>query len=861
MKTIRIMLLALFMIGAAGVAQSQETAGNVLLLNSYHTGYLWTDEITQGVQLAFEGKNIELHVDYMDTKRQFSPAYQNLMAQILQLKHDKHGYDAVITSDDDAFDFVLRNRRQLFGSTPVIFCGVNYLRRERLRGIENVTGVNEQGDIQSNLGLIEKLHPDCRKIVVITDNTTTGKRIQEEVERIRAERDDSAPGLEMVHNVSVPELIAALRGMGKDTVVLYTFFFRDKNDQFLEYDVGVRLVEENAVVPVYGAWNFTFGFGIVGGFLVTGLDQGYEAGRKAIAVLNGVDADEIPIEFDTPTELRFDYRQLLEHDIPLSGIPENARIFFKPESFYEQNKKLIWMTVSVFGLLLTALLGIGYGFIRSRQAEREIRNFKKVIDVSSDAIGMSTPDGRHYYQNKVFDDLFGDIGDDPPGTIYADRQVGRAIFDTIMGGNEWIGEVAMHGKDKKVHDIFLRAYPVKKEGKIIALVGVHTDLTERKRSEADLRKMEKLKGVGTLAGGIAHDFNNILMGLFGNISLARSMLSADHPARGFLGEAEKSMNRATRLTKQLLTFSRGGDPVKEDASLGLLVEEVVCFDLSGSNVMPIFNIANDLWLAEVDKGQMQQVFSNLTINAAQAMSGGGNLYVTLENEEIEEPAAQPLTPGKYVKMTMEDEGTGIEPKHLDRVFDPYYSTKQTGSGLGLTTVYSVIKKHGGHIRVASEPGRGTTFTVYLPASDKARLPETATPEGTEPTTAPRNHVLVMDDEEMIRQVASDMLEAIGCTVQTAPDGEKALELYVQSMNSGNPFDLVIMDLTVRGGMGGKEAVEKLLAIDPGAKVIVSSGYASDPVLANHRKYGFRGIVSKPYDIGQLQEVLRRVLNA
>ncbi|MCD6388021.1 MAG: cache domain-containing protein [Desulfobulbaceae bacterium] len=397
------------------------------------------------------------------------------------------------------------------------------------------------------------------------------------------------------------------------------------------------------------------------------------------------------------------------------------------------------------------------------------------------------------------------------------------------------------------------------QGKPVRFAGTHQDITQRKRAEEELQKMDKLKSVGTLAGGIAHDFNNILMSLFGNISIAKLELSKDHPAFKFLSEAEKSMNRATRLTNQLLTFAKGGKPIKKDIPLDELVEGTVRFDLSGSNVKPVFETSANLWLAEVDKGQMQQVFSNLTINANQAMPDGGHLYITMENEDLSDKSLLDLKPGKYIKVTVRDEGTGIDKKHLERIFDPYFTTKQAGSGLGLATTYSIVNRHGGHISVESALGKGTVFTLHLPASEARRLPEAREPAAKPFSPAQRAKGLVMDDEEMIRDIASQMLKKNGYKVQTAEGGKQAIEMYSQALDSGEPFDAVILDLTIPGGMGGEAAIKEILVLDPKAKCIVSSGYADDRIMSNYTEYGFKDIVSKPYAISQLQEVLSRVL--
>jgi len=506
----------------------------------------------------------------------------------------------------------------------------------------------------------------------------------------------------------------------------------------------------------------------------------------------------------------------------------------------------------------TRFMGTHSDITERKLAEDEIKNFKKAMDASSDAIGMATADGEHYYQNSRFDELFGDVGTDPPSTLYVDENVGREVFNTILSGDEWIGEVAMYGRDKSVLDILLRAYPVKKHGRVTAVVGVHTNITELKKAEEELKKMDRLKSVGTLAGGIAHDFNNILSGVFGNISIARIHLDRAHPSYTFLEEAEKSMERATLLTRQLLTFSRGGDPIKEDVSIERLVREVVRFDLSGSNVKPIFQVDDDLWMVKVDTGQMQQVFSNLTINADQAMPEGGHLYVILENVEVDDPTLN-LAPGRYVKAAIRDEGSGIDREHLDKIFDPYFTTRETGSGLGLATVYSIINKHGGYISVSSTPGSGSTFTLYLPVHQSITRIEKHHPEDNKSAIDYPARILVMDDEQMIREIASKMLEVAGCKVETATDGKEAIEKYKESMHSDNPFDLVIMDLTVPGGMGGEEAIKELLTLDPDAKAIVSSGYSHGSMQAHFRDYGFRGLVTKPYRMNTLLDVAKRVL--
>ena len=442
----------------------------------------------------------------------------------------------------------------------------------------------------------------------------------------------------------------------------------------------------------------------------------------------------------------------------------------------------------------------------------------------------------------------------------ADNPAKRALrLGIIVGLANHTLLIARDGSQRQVAD---SAAPIRDvQGIITGVVLVFRDVTQEYQLQNELQKMQKLESIGTLAGGIAHDFNNILMGLFGNIELAEAALPRDHPCFKSLEQAKTSMDRATRLTSQLLTFARGGEPLRQEICLGDLMEEIVAFDLSGSNAKALFKRDQNLRAVNADKGQIQQVFSNLTINARQAMPEGGRIHFTLENADILSKDDVPgLTPGKYVRVTVQDEGKGIDAEHLDRVFDPYFTTKQTGSGLGLTTVYSIINRHGGTLTVQSEPDQGTTFQFYLPACEQAKHPQAPLniPDVSLRIKKPAT-ILVMDDEEMICEVMTAMLEHLGFGVTTAPGGAEALELYKKALQKGHPFDAVIMDLTIPGGMGGKEAIGDLLIMDPHATAIASSGYADDPVMANYADYGFKGIATKPYTMKNLEELLRKAI--
>jgi PAS domain S-box-containing protein len=397
------------------------------------------------------------------------------------------------------------------------------------------------------------------------------------------------------------------------------------------------------------------------------------------------------------------------------------------------------------------------------------------------------------------------------------------------------------------------------DGAIAGAVWVFRDITDTLRLEHERSKAVRLESLGILAGGLAHDFNNILTGIVGNISLAR--LDARHTDEmgRHLEQAERACLRARGITAQLLTFSKGGAPVKKTASIHGLVEEMTTFALRGSKVAPMFDIPQELWKVCVDAAQVSQVVSNLVINAQQAMPEGGTLRVEMRNvavpiDEIREGVRIPS--GRYVTIGIVDHGVGIAKEHLCRIFDPYFTTKQNGSGLGLATSYSILTAHGGYITVESNEGVGTRFVVYLPAAQAVDSPGQRQP--TVPRTARGGRALIMDDEETIRDVARGMFERLGYETVTSRHGAEAIERFEQALHAGRPFDIVVMDLTVPGGMGGKEALPYLKALDPQVRAIVASGYAGDAVVANFEEWGFSGMIPKPFVIGEIQDALVRV---
>ena len=547
----------------------------------------------------------------------------------------------------------------------------------------------------------------------------------------------------------------------------------------------------------------------------------------------------------------------------------------------------------------------GIEFVRDiterRKAEDKLKLFSEAIEEAMDGIQIVSLEGIVIYSNKSVKEIYGFSPEELVGRhvneMNADREfAGQVIIPSMKESGRWNGEVNVLHKDGRTFPVWISTSLVKDErGVPIAMVGIIRDITERKQAEGvqkrhreqlmklveertrelsaaneklrteindrekmehELLKAQKLESLGTLAGGIAHDFNNLLASIMGNISLAMLDLNRDNGVYRLLEGAEKASLRAQDLTRQLLTFSKGGAPVKKTVAIGELIREVAGFTLPGSRVNYDFSLPDDLWFVDVDEGQVSQVIHNLVINADHAMPKGGTISISCENVVVADPPKLPLRQGSYVQVSVQDHGVGIAQAHLSKIFDPYFTTKQKGSGLGLATSYSIIRQHGGNIFAESELGKGTTFTLYLPASISGKAKKGANELKLFTGTG---RILLMDDEEDVRRTTGDVLKRLGYTVEFAEDGATAVELYQKMRLAGTPFDAVIMDLTIPGGMGGKETLTKLLEVDPDVKAIVSSGYSNDPIMADYRTYGFRGVVTKPYRIKDLAETLHTVL--
>jgi PAS domain S-box-containing protein len=472
----------------------------------------------------------------------------------------------------------------------------------------------------------------------------------------------------------------------------------------------------------------------------------------------------------------------------------------------------------------------------------------RVLDVNQTMLDMYGVTREEVMQMSIVEDFSGP--GNPLGMI-------PEIWNSVLEGEylcfEWNARRPLDGSCFPV-EVCLRR--ISFGGGDLILANVH-DMTERRRMQDEMIKSQKLESLGLFAGGIAHDFNNILTAILGNLSFVRHQMDPSLTFSKRLAECEKAVSRAVELTRQLLTFSRGGEPVKKLLSPSSLIVDAASFALRGSNVRCATELADDLWCLEADEGQLCQALHNLILNAAQAMPNGGEVTVKAVNEMMDRDNHLKLQPGAYITITVNDHGCGIPRENLIKIFDPYFTTKPNGSGLGLASAYSIVKRHGGHLEVFSTVGEGSNFAVRLPASPGMRPEEEKSKN--KPQTAGSGRVLIMDDEEMIRVIAAEILEHLGYEVESCADGREAVERFRSARESNHPFSVVILDLTIPGGMGGKIVAQHILEIDPDAVLIVSSGYSNDPVIANYRDYGFSGVINKPFDADSLGSELENLL--
>lgn len=737
----------------------------VLLLNSYHHGYLWTDEVTRGIRETLSPAGIDLHIEYMDTKRQYRYKLLYLLSEGLKIKQEKHQYDLVITSDDNAFNFIQIWREHIFDGVPVVFCGVNYLKPETIKDLDGYTGINEEMDIKGNIDLIKRLHPELKKIIVITDDTTTGKQNQKEAYRVAALPENNSIDIELVYDISINNLIDLVQNLKKDTIVLFTIFIRDKHDLFLEYEPTLARVADASPVPLYATQNFTIGLNVVGGFLTNGYDQGVSAAKQAVQILSGQPVAMIPVRWETPTHPRFDFRQIQRHGINIKNLPPQSQILFKPVTFYDENKLLIEITGLVFAMLIIAIVGVSYGFLKSKRAEKEVSEKEKFYrnlfeNAPSGMYEMDLKTMKFIYANKQLCNLLGyekdefsdlellDLITEESKPLYNERIKKLIAGETDIPRSV---EYQMLRKDGQKKWVVLNIDFIQENDKAARARVVIHDITERKQLEEFMVQSEKMLSIGGLAAGMAHEINNPLAGMMQNAQVVYNRLSQSLPAnlkaaeeigitideiktymekRNILRQLE-SINtagtRAAQIVNNMLSFARKSDSTRQWYHPEGLIDEALSLAQSDYNLTKKYDFRQikiskeyepDLPEFPCEKSKIEQVLLNIFKNSSEAMASEENRTLTSELK------LRLFQEKEHICIEIEDNGPGMEDHTRKRVFEPFFTTKSVdeGTGLGLSVSYFIIvDDHKGQMDVTSTPGQGTCFTIRLPKQNP--LPE------------------------------------------------------------------------------------------------------------------------------------------
>lgn len=517
--------------------------------------------------------------------------------------------------------------------------------------------------------------------------------------------------------------------------------------------------------------------------------------------------------------------------------------------------------------VVTSVMGISRDITDRKKTEEALRlserRYRTLIEQASDGIFLVSRDGKIIDVNTAGCRMLGYTREEilqlHPRQLVDESEVesNPLMLGKLRSGDSLVNQRHLRRKDGTF--VFAEnCIKVLPDGNIQAIV---RDISERARIERERVRSQKLESVALLAGSIAHDFGNFLTAILGNISLANTLLSPSNQVFSILSDAENACLKARALTQQLLSFSSGKAPVKKRVSIRELISGTVRFAVAGSKVTPLFEFDENLFDAEVDPDRLSQAIHNIVINALQTRSHGGKLRVACGNLTLKRLTlfyGLRIPPGDYIQISIEDEGTGIHPRHLPRIFDPYFTTKQDGTGLGLTTAYSIIKQHGGYITLESQPGVGTTFYIFLPATAPR---EKVKEEPREYIPTGKGRVLVVDDDEALRNLTGKLLRRLGYLPEFATNGEEALQLYRQALHSSSPFDIVMLDMTIPDSLDGYETMQELIKIDPEVKAILATGYTGSICVQDCQRFSFKGVIAKPYSIGDLARALHSALEA
>jgi len=848
---------------------------HVLILNSYHQGFKWTDEVTKGAIESITSKrsDIRFYVEYMGTKWVFDKQYFEKLQDIYKTKFKTIRFDAIIASDNDAFDFLRKYRNETFGEIPVVFCGVNWFKSEDLSGQTFYTGVNEDADIVTNLDLMLKLHPAVKNIYMVVDLTTTGQIVYQKVKEL-IPRYMNRVKIHILDDLEIPQIIKTVSELSEDSLVFLTIFQKDKSGAFVEYSEIAGMLSKNSRVPVYGLWDFYLGSGIVGGMLTSGHAQGSSAGTLVLRILNGEVADLIPVTMESPNRYRFDFVQMERFGIKQSQLPSGSSVINEPPSFYEVNKGFVWGLIAGVVMLTVSIVILMINTHRRTLAEDAFHNSEKRYSTLVDNLALGIfrndglPGGKFLQANPAMVKMFGyestaDFLSISVDSLYQDPEERKAVLEEVTTrGFVKDKEVLMKKNDGESVWVSINSNAkFDNAGRLVWIDGLFEDITNKKHLELQLQQSQKMEAIGTLAGGVAHDFNNILTAIIGYGNLLKMKFGTNETVMNYVTPMLYASEKATQLTKSLLAFSRKQTIILKKTNINDIVDGMskLLLRVIGDDIQLNIKIYGDKLIVEADSGQLEQVLLNLVTNARDAMPKGG--LISIETSRISVGRRfmikhDALPPGEYAAIFVSDTGTGMSETTQLRIFEPFFSTKDVGkgTGLGLSIVYGIIKQHKGDIGVYSEIGTGTTFKIYLPLVHGEEDEKVV--EDDSPVVGGTEVILVADDDEQVRMLILEVLEAGGYKVLVASDGDEAIAKFKENADS---IDLALLDV-VMAKKNGKEVFDLIHPIRPDLKVLFMSGYTADIINQKGVLDDKIEFVSKPLSPDVLLKKVRQVLS-
>jgi two-component system, cell cycle sensor histidine kinase and response regulator CckA len=846
---------------------------NVFYLNSYHNGYKWSDEEFDGIQSTLNRGpfQIDLQVEYLDAKKYNTPQVIQALFEVFQRKFTEEHFDVVIVSDDDAFIFALHFRSQLFPDVPIVFCGVNDLKPEQVAQ-GNLTGVVESFDLAGTIDVGMKLHPEKRKMVVIGDKSTTGRAITKQIEGAIPIYKDRLQ-VDFWLETTLSEAESRVHGLPDDSFLFFFPYYQVIGNRIYTAEEVMADLYTHSRVPIYTAWEFLLGYGAVGGKMLSGRKHGEQAAEMALKILGGSPTESIPIVDQPMGTYMFDYKVMRHLGIPEKNLPPGSILINAPKAFYELPKELFWTIIISLVLLLITMLFLIMTMMGRRQVELKIKDqltFQETLmDTNPQLVSWKNLDLKYLGANRAFATFFG-IGD--PGKV-----ISKTVEDVVQDPEyvKWSqtadlaviqNKEAFRKVKKKVIDhngntawIEVNKVPLRDQaGKIVGILSTAENITRELDLEKQLMQSQKMEAIGTLAGGIAHDFNNILTSIINSTELAIGDVISESPTAKDLERVLKAARRGGRVVKQILAFSKPSQEGFQPTDIASVVTEVIGLldvSLPGNIEMHSF-ISEKTGAILADPTQIYQATMNLCTNAFQALrEKGGRLQVRLEETSMGKEQAKGLNleAGKYVQLTVDDDGPGIPASIIDKIFDPFFSTKDKaeGTGLGLAVVHGIVKAHMGGIKVDSEEGRGTTFRLFFPRISAADVP--AKKEGAFYGGRGGNILFVEDDEDQLYTLPR-ILENAGYSVTAVGLPAEAIDLI---STGPERFDLLITDYDMPA-MNGIELIQRIQTINPKISSILISG-REDALKAAHAIPSIRRVIIKPYDSMDLTFTINTIL--